>query len=228
MAASRTDTAERTLRIAAGVLGVVGVGCGVAGTLFVFLNAVFSTGVPNAYAEYSEMFPARATWGEVWLDVAGVTVVAFVVGLIWLVAIGCLRFAFGRSTLRPVTGVAIPVGFALSWTALLGLGMVLGIDDARLAPNCGTFRFDARAWQSDEPAAWENQAIGLQDCGTFTGLTRAQLTAELGTPPRARSASTMWKYRDGLVSVLFSPARGPDRGLDRVRQITVATSRMPF
>lgn len=85
---------------------------------------------------------------------------------------------------------AIAVGLVLATIAVL----VVARDDV----DCGTYRFDAAAWQAARaagPAGDEKvkeDAENIARCGVFEGRPVSELRAQLGRPTSADPAS--WAY----------------------------------
>lgn len=101
-----------------------------------------------------------------------------------------------------MTSVLAPAAATLVAAVAVAVVVIPKLDEGRLAPDCRTFRFDARAWRSAEDAAARlEMADGVAVCDVLVGKRRREVARLLGRPlPPLQSGyprGVYWRY-DGL------------------------------
>lgn len=207
---------ERTVdqvRSAARAASVVAILAAVAALVVTGVFAAVAGAAPNAFPEFAaEIWPLPAsakTWAQAREAVAVTVAMALGVGVLAALALVLRRFgATGHLPRRRTVGAVVATP-PIAVLALLTIVLALNRGEARLTPDCGTFRFDRVAFRSADPNRWEPQAIGLDECRLFAGRTTHEMRRLLGVPdPREPGqVRTAWSYHGGFFVVHFNRGR---------------------
>ena len=120
-----------------------------------------------------------------------------------------MRLASTGQLLRRRQAALVIAGPPVAVFALVTLALVTQRGDARIPPDCVTFRFSPATFRAAEPNHWEPEAIGLEECGLIVGRTTREVRQLLGEPdPRTPGQShDLWMYHDGYFQVRFNGER---------------------
>jgi hypothetical protein len=91
---------------------------------------------------------------------------------------------------RPLA--VVPAGFVVLAVGALAVLTLRNPGGPRV--DCDRFRFDRDAWYGVDHEAAERQALGIEQCGTLIGRTRAQVRALIGAPESQVHGEDYWSY----------------------------------
>lgn len=130
--------------------------------------------------------------GDIVHGALGGAAIAVGAALLLFCALALLGWA-ARRRWPPVARLAILPG-AFAVLAVGALVVLTQRNPGGPRVDCARFRFDRGAWNGVDHEARERQALGIQQCGTFIGWTRAQVRSRLGPPASEVHGASYWSY----------------------------------
>lgn len=195
------------------------IGAGFAGAAFALIAlavgavTIFASALagepPSAYGPEIEFAWSAHSWAQARVWVAVATGLALGVGLLVMLSAALLRFAATGLILRRRPALVLATAPPAAVLALLTLFLTVNRADARVLPDCQTFRFDRAAFRSTERNSWQPQAVGLDACGLVEGRKASEAQRLLGAPePRTpEQIRSTWLYHGGAFELHFQSGR---------------------
>lgn len=185
-------------RVLIGIAGIVLLLPVAVGAFFTVVAFYSSADPPSPFSSDGYMCCGRPdTWGEVGLGLgATMLIVAATLGLL-LLAARLVTVALGTRRVGRRLFLWVPTIGGLIVPVLAAATIVPRLDEARVAPDCDTFRPDRRSVQVGGSRAHERTLLGLDHCDTLIGRSLGEVRAEFG--PTEQTERTSRDGRDGVT-----------------------------